>query len=53
MLVEQKACCHVANAFLSTMYRCIAATGNLAHIQAENVSNVQKCNFWQWVDVKF
>ena len=32
-------------------YMCIAA--NLAHIQAENVSNVQKCDFWQWVDVKF
>ena len=45
MLVEQKACCHVANAILSTCR--IAA--NLAHIHAEHVSNVQKCDFWQSV----
>jgi len=41
MLVERKACCHVANAILSR-YGAI-----LAHIQAENLQNVREMRFWE------
>jgi len=41
MLVERKACWHVANAFSSSLQLII-----WPHIQAENVQNVQNLHFW-------
>ena len=40
MLVERKACCHVANAFLSRLELI-----TMAHIQAGNIQNVSKMCF--------
>ena len=39
MLVERKACCHVANAFFSRLELI------WTHIHPESVQNVQKCVF--------